>query len=543
MRTTRAYQADAVAAVIKSLETNPSTLLVMATGLGKTFCASLIAEHYLPGRILFLAHRKELVHQGCDALESITGYPAEIEMAELRASLNIPIVCASLDSITNRLEKWPRDHFAFMIGDEGHHFCAPSYRKVWEYFDCKKMLMTATPDRGDEKALGKLTSDVAGVWDIVDGIEQGFLVPIRGRSVRLEEINLSGISKTAGDLAVGELDAEMVKHIEGIVSKTLELEPGRQGIWFFPGVKSAELACDRINALLPNSCAFVSGETPKEERDDIMKGFKNGRYSHLTNCQVATEGFDAPSADMVVLGRPTLSRALYAQMVGRGLRVLPGTVDSIQGASDEAKAGRCAAVAGSRKPNCVVVDFAGNAGKHTLITPEDLLGGDYSDEEVKLARKADKELLGGDVLANLQAARRELKAMMAKLQSKVKATVTDFSPFAVLNMSAPDASKERFREPMTESQVTRLKGFNLRDKQIAGLSKLEAQKLLGSLQVRRNLGLCSINQLDTLKKHVETPVNLPFRQASKALNFLAETCQWRPSAEQKAVLQGMVAKR
>lgn len=809
----RAYQQDAVAAVIKSLETNPSTLLVMATGLGKTQVAASVAEHYLPGKVLFLAHRKELVHQGCDRLELVTGYPAEIEMAELRASTNIPIVCASLDSITNRLEKWKPDHFALLIfdecfpagtlvdgrpieriatgdivssvdhstgmviprtvvrtfkklcssmwrlcygdtkltctgnhpvfvkgrgyveanrlvpgdllcvrlrmgvhgsnfvagqedmlprvsseslvgdygahqhhpllraheaqqpdapwgqqrtghgysssygsqasnpwrertwgyfsgeglggrawvankrsslyehaarerlsyllqnrrgepgaegGDRGgwaesrgaiqtsagskegeflawvrldssssvepaspggdfvynleiegshtyfandalvhncHHSLAPSYKKVLDHFTCPKMGMTATPDRGDEKALGKVWQDVAGVWDIVDGIEQGYLVPIRGRSVRVEEINLSGISKTAGDLAVGELDAEMVKHIEGIVSKTLELEPGRQGIWFFPGVKSAELACDRINALLPNSCAFVYAETPKEERDDLMRGFKSGRYSHLTNVGIATEGFDAPNADMVVIGRPTLSRALFAQMVGRGLRVLPGVVDSVVG-SDGGSARR-GLIAGSNKRDCVVIDFAGNSGKHSLITPEDLLGGDYSDEEVKLAKEQAKNEVGADVLANLAAARRELKAMMAKIQSRVKATVQEFNPFSVLNMQDPDPHKERFREPMTPGQVTKLKGYNLKDKQMAGLSKLEAQKLIGSLEVRRNLGLCSLNQLHVLKRYCDAPVNLTFRKASQAMNYLAES-NWNPD---RSVLQGMVAKR
>jgi superfamily II DNA or RNA helicase len=496
-----------------------------------------VAEHFLPGKVLWLAHRKELVHQGAERLQLVTGEQVDIEMAELWASNRSRIVSASLDSIRTRLDRWPPDHFSFIVFDEFHHAVAKSYKKVWEHFTGKKLGMTATPDRGDEKALGQLTSDVAGVWDIVDGIEGGYLVPIKGRSVRVDEINLSSISKTAGDLAIGELDDEMVKHIEGIVQKTLEIEPNRTGIWFFPGVKSAELACDRLNAL-GQSCAFVCGETPKEERDDIMRGFKTGRYRHLTNCQVATEGFDAPNANMVVIGRPTLSRALYAQMVGRGLRVLPGTVDGVHEALD-----RCGRVNASEKPNCAVVDFAGNAGKHTLVTPEDLLGGDYTDEEVKLAKKAAKEGVDGDVLENLAAARKELKAMMAKLQSKVKATVQEFNPFQVLSMADPDPHKEAYREAMTPGQADKLATFNIKPAQMRGLSKLEAQKLIGSLQVRRNLGLCSLNQLAVLKKHCDAPTNLPFKQASKAMTYLAGDCQWNPTPEQRAVLQGMVSRK
>jgi superfamily II DNA or RNA helicase len=332
----------------------------------------------------------------------------------------------------------------------------------------------------------------------------------------------------------------MASHIEGIISKALELEPNRTGIWFFPGVKSAELACDRLNAL-GHSAAFVCGETPKEEREDIMRGFKNGTFQHLTNCMVATEGFDAPNADMVVIGRPTLSRALYAQMVGRGLRVLPGTVDGVNGALGAED--RCALVKASAKPYCAVVDFAGNAGKHVLVTPEDLLGGDYTEEEVKLAKKVAKEAPGSDVIANLEAARRELKAMMAKLQSKVKATVVQFSPFEVLRMEPPDPSKEAYREPMTDAQVARLKTHNIKDAQMKGLSKLEAQKLLGSLDTRRRLGLCSLNQLSTLRKYCDAPTNLPFRQASKAMTYLAETARWSTAPEHRQVLNQMVAKR
>lgn len=915
----RKYQEDAVEAIMGRFQEKDRTLLVMATGLGKTQVGCSVAEQFLPGRILWLSHRKELVQQGADRLHLVTGEQVDLEMAEFWASNRSRVVSASLDSIRTRLERWPPDHFSLVVFDEFHHAIAKSYRKVWEHFTCKKLGMTATPDRGDEKALGQLVDDVAGVWDIVDGIEGGYLVPIKGQSVRVDEVNLSNISKTAGDLAAGELDEEMASHIEGIVSKTLELEPNRTGIWFFPGVKSAELACDRLNAL-GQSAAFVCGETPKEERDDIMKGFKNGTYRHLTNCQVAcldeeteiltrqgwvtcdqitpshqvanwvksdgsvffaaplaievrqrrpneemfscggnrcsmrvtdehrvvwqhasyrgwkvnrarelagrfiefpvaglakpeaatisdpeppvfsrklaansymlrqrghsadeakaiataryheryglrytqpaelsqhdchligfwlgdgsknhlsrggiefilhneasldalnswiehtlqscsldfvkkrkksvfqwsigrgtgfgsqrrrglyrlepylhkdgtdlfwslnseqflwlvqgfwmadgahgnsavpaddkiaisntnkkllellqsiavcrgmraslrwrvnpgyansrllgnlrinrsplqqlathrlqrepshvqervwcvkshssfiiarrkgqafvtgnTEGFDAPNADMVVIGRPTLSRALYAQMVGRGLRVLPGTVEGIDDAVS-----RRGAVARSPKPYCAVVDFAGNAGKHTLVTPEDLLGGDYTEEEVKLAKKAAKENPGADVIEGLEAARRELRAMMARLQSKVKATVQEFNPFQVLNMPDPDPHKEAFREPMSSQQAERLKGFNVKPVQMKGLSKLEAQKLIGSLETRRKFGLCSLNQLAVLKKHCNPPTNLPFRQASKAVTFLAETCQWNPSAEQKVALQEMVAKR
>ncbi len=536
----RGYQADAVAAILKSFETHDSTLLVMCTGGGKTQVFSSVAEHFLgPGqRVLLLAHRKELVRQGADRLQLVTGEVVDVEMAEEWASNRARVVAASLDTIRGRLERWPPDHFSLIIFDECHHAVSPTYKKVLNHFTGKKLGVTATPDRGDEKALGQVWGDVAFVYDIVQGIEDGFLVPIRGRSVRIDEINLSSIGKTAGDLAAGELDDEMVRHVEGIVSKTLELEPHKRGIWFWPGVQSAELAALRISAA-GQPCGFVCGETPKDERDEVFRAFREGRLQHISNCQIVTEGVDVPTCDMIALGRPTLSRALFAQICGRGGRVLPGVVDGL-GTAEE----RRAAIAASDKPWMTLVDYCGNAGRHSLITPEDLLGGDYSEEEIKLAKKKAKEGADVDTLANLEAARRELKAMMAKLQSKVKARVTTFDPFGVLRMKPPESAQERFREPASADQLRMLNTtFNVKEERLKGLSKLEAQRLIGTLKTRRNLGLASLNQMAKLQEVLsEVPTNLTFSKASKAIQYLAEGCGWRPDASQKTILQGMVTR-
>lgn len=537
----RYYQTDAVEAVMKSFEGKRSTLVVKATGLGKSVLFSEVASRFLDrGRVLCLAHRKELVTQAAGHILRATGEQVDVEMAEEWSSIRAKVVSASVPTLCQqrRLERFAPDHFALVIADEAHHYTSKSFRKILDYFTGAKVLgVTATPDRGDEKALGAVFEDVAYVMDIVDGINAGYLVPIVGKAVRIDEIDVSQVSTTAGDLAIGELDEAMVQAVEGVVKKALELGGDRQGVWFWPGVKSAELACDRINALAPGTATFVCGETPKEERDEIVLRYKRGEVQHLVNCAVFVEGFDAPATGMIVMAHPTKSRAAYAQRCGRGTRILPGVVEPFEG--KELSEARRAAIASSAKPHLLLLDFYGNSGRHALVTPEDLLGGDYSEEEVKLAKKAAKEGVEGDVLENLAAARRELKAMMAKLQSKVKATVQDFSPFSVLAMPEPDKSKEAFREPMTPAQEERLKKFNLKPYQMKGLSKLEAQKLLCSLDVRRNLGLASLNQLVALRRYCDPPTNLPFRQASKAMNYLAES-GWQPD---RIVLQEMVARK
>ncbi len=516
----RWYQTEAVAAIERELQTRRSTLLVMATGLGKTQVFSQVAKSFLSkGRILCLAHRKELVLQAADRLKLVTGITPGIEMAEDWSGNDEQIVCGSLATVVKRLERWQPDHFALVIFDEAHHSIAKSFRKPIDYFQCAKLLgVTATPDRKDKKAMGKIFDSVAYTVDTVDGIGAGYLVPIRGRSVYVREINLSAVKESAGDLQIGELDEAMVHGIEGIVSKTLELEPYRQGIWFFPGVRSAELACDRINALLPGSAAFVSGKTPAEERAAIMAKFRSGEIRHLCNCQVATEGFDAPTCSMVVIGRPTLSRALYAQMVGRGGRIEANSISGLDG--KELASARRAAIAGSSKPDLVVLDFCGNSGKHKLVTPLDILGGDYSDEEVKLAKKkaeADGEL-DTDMLAQLRAARAQLKAQMAKIQSKVVATVESFDPFTALGMKKREGGEF---SPLTRAQQSALSSYGLPAADIAQLSMAEASQLLSSLKKRHSLGLATYKQLAILRKHGVNKINIGFKAASRAISHLA----------------------
>jgi len=532
--TLRWYQAEAVEAIMRELDAHPSTLLIAATGSGKTQMFSEVALRYLErGRILAMAHRKELVYQAAERLHLVTGIQPQIEMADEWSGANADIVCGSLQTIIKRLERWEPDHFALVIFDEAHHSLAKSFRKPLERFTGAKHLgVTATPDRGDKKALGQLWRSVAYSFDIVDGIEHGYLVPIKGRSVTIQEIDLSGVQKTAGDLQAGQLDEVVASGVEGIVKKTLELEPNRQGIWFFPGVKSAELACDRINSIKPGSAAFICGATPPEERDQIIKDFRNGRVTHLCNCQVATEGFDAPTASMVVIGRPTLSRALYAQMVGRGLRVLPGIVDGID--SKEHAMLRRDNVQGSAKPDCVVFDYCGNSGKHTLVTPEDLLGGDYSAEEVKLAKKKAKEAPGTDVGANLKAAREELKAAMAAMRSKVKAQVDNFDPFKITGTKPVEGDGP----PINPHQRKTLKdSFKLTEPELKGLTQDGAAKLIRSLATRRKLGLASHAQCRVLSKNGVTRTNISFRTASKLIDYIAST-NWRPDPEMLKRLGG-----
>jgi superfamily II DNA or RNA helicase len=505
-------------------------LAVLATGLGKTWIFGAIARMW-PGNVLVLAHRSELVEQARARLAAMTGEVVEVEQGDLLASRKARIVVASVDTIKqkHRLERFGKDHFGLIVTDEAHHYTAKSYMRPLEFFDAKILGVTATPDRGDEQSLGKVFDSVAYCFDILQGIDAGYLVPIRGRQVELGEIQLDGLAKVAGDLAKGQLDEVMVRAVEGIVHKTLELEPGRQGIAFFPGVKSAAYAAERFNALLPGSAVFLSADTPPDERKSAADGFRSGNFRYLCNCMIATEGFDAPSCDLIIQGRPTLSRALYAQMVGRGTRVLPGVVDALDGQT-EAEARR-SAIASSSKPDCMVLDFVGNATKHALMTPEDLLGGDYSEAEVEEAKRKAKLEPGANAQKLLADARRELAAVAAAVRSKVQANVRNFNPFQLLNLDLTSTTREDMRwgrTPATEHQKEALAKMKVPASVIASVSEREARKLLQERNKRHDAGLATYAQLAQLKRYGLDDQNVTFANAGKALTYIARDCNWNP---------------
>jgi superfamily II DNA or RNA helicase len=525
----RWYQFAARSSVYEELETGRSTLVVLATGLGKTELFSSVARHW-PGRVLVLAHRDELVTQARSRLERMTGEKVEIEQAELRSSA-ARIVVGSVQTVyrDERLQRLLRlGGFSLIIVDEAHHYVSPTYRKALDFFgDAKVLGVTATPDRSDAKALGQIFDSVAYSMDLRDGVEQGYLVPLAGREVDIAEVDLDAVSISNGDLSAAQLDEAMVRGVEGIVQGMLQHSGTRQGVVFFPGVESSKVAAARFNAIRPDSARSVDGETPKDERKALMADFRAGKFQFLCNCMVATEGFDAPTASVVGLARPTKSRSLYAQMVGRGTRVLPGTVDHIDG--EELAHERRAAIAASAKTSCLLLDFVGNNTKHALITPDDLLGGTYDADEKKRARKIRKESSGDvDVQESLADARTQLQRERLELAAKqVRAKVTsmhrDFDPFAMYGVSRERENEftlEFGYKPMSEAQRSFLLREGFAPDALSKVSARAASRLIGGVIKRRKDGLMSHKQAAMLSRYGVSDTQISSRAASAAIDYV-----------------------
>ncbi len=295
---TRAYQVEALEGIRTQLEANNSTLLVMATGLGKTIVFAQTVKEYMEwGRVMVLAHREELISQAWRQLKAVTGCEADVEMADYRANsygaFRSRIVVSTIQTQVagmagkGRMTKFDPNEFNLIVVDEAHHSAAKSYKRVIEYYrqnpDLKVLGVTATPDRADEKALGQIFETVAYEYGIREGIEDGWLVPIRQQSVYVEGLDYSSVRTTAGDLNGADLARvlEFEETLHRIASPTIELCGDKKTLVFAASLAQAERLTEILNRHKSGSAKWVHGGTPKEVRRDLFPEYANGGFQYL----------------------------------------------------------------------------------------------------------------------------------------------------------------------------------------------------------------------------------------------------------------------
>jgi superfamily II DNA or RNA helicase len=530
----RPYQRDAVTGVDSALKSKRSALVVMPTGTGKTVCFAHIARNAVK-RVMVIAHREELVQQAVSKIRTVTGLSPDVEMAEYKAGrmYKSPVVVASVQTLCApfhnvcRMDKFDPHEFDMLVIDEAHHATAASYRRVVDHFSKNPNLrtvgFTATPDRADKSALGLVFESVAFNYEIMQAMDDGWLVPIETQQVIVGGMDFSHVKTVAGDLNQGELSTimEQEKVLHGVVSPAIEIAAGRKTLVFAASVSHAERMSEIFNRHGVRS-AIVHGGTFKDERRKILQAYADGKIQVLCNCGVAVEGFDCPTIEVVVIARPTKSRSLYTQMVGRGTRVLPNTVDSI---SDPA--GRRAAIAASAKPKMLVVDFTGNSGKHKLVTMADILGGKYDEETIEHAKQKIAESgKPSDVIEELERAAAEVLANRAdELLQKKRRVVTakvDYSTkqidaFGVFNIG-PDrlAHAARNTAPLTQAQQAMLTRNGI---DIGGLPVGHCRALYNEVLRRMKAGRCTYKQASLLRKY-GYGTTVSFKEASKIIDVL-----------------------
>lgn len=519
----RPYQRDAVAGIDREWyeNANRSTLVVMATGLGKTRLATEVIRREM-GRVIFMAHRDELLEQARRRIEHDTGELVEMEKAELRAG-SARIVVASVQTLCQprRLEQFNPAGFGLLIVDEVHHATSATYRRILDHFPAAKVLgLTATPDRADEAALGQIMDSVAYVYEIQDGIRDGWLCPLTIATINIQSIELANIKTVAGDYDQGALEAAMAseKVMHGMAKAIIEQAGDRRTLIFYTGVANCHRFAEILNrpAYKPGSARAVDGKTELLARRRLLKEHQGGEYQFLVNHGITGEGYDDPGIQCVV-PRLTKSRSAFTQFIGRGLRIHPG------------------------KQDCLIIEFHGHKDLNGPKTTLDILGGKYGEEDVAKARKLTEDRPGIRADEALRLAEEDRLAVERRKNiaaTKVKYTATAVDPFALFQIPATPAWGSRFAGAASVAQVEALKRWKI--DMPPDITKAQAHALLGAAIKRKGEGLASYAMIRALGKRGINAQRMA-NGTAKRLMAAIEANGWRnlpPEQVQEIVSRG-----
>jgi superfamily II DNA or RNA helicase len=323
----REHQTEALAA-LQQFRANGKTiaLLTHATGSGKTHVAINDARS-LGLRTLYLAHTRQLPAQTAQRVATL--WPAArtaIYQRRNHAEIsNALVVLSTLQAVASNLSNFHPEEFGYIIVDEAHHAPAKTFQQVIQHFRPQFLLgLTATPERSDQQDLLLLFRETAHRLPLEEAIRRGILVPIRcirvETNIDLHHVRFNGVDYRLNDL---EQAIQIPARDELIVDVYLRHTPTRRAVCFCVNVDHAE----RMAAAFGRrgvAAASVSGRLAPAERDATLAAYEEGRIKVLCACDILTEGWDSPRTEVLLMARPTLSRIIYVQQLGRGTRKAPG---------------------------------------------------------------------------------------------------------------------------------------------------------------------------------------------------------------------------
>lgn len=497
----RPYQKEASAKIFQEwLHGVKRTLLVLPTGCGKTVVFSDVVKRSTSdgSRALILAHRQELLDQAAEKLMNAFGIRSVLENAE-HSSLGSsePVTVGSIQSLAQpkRLEQFPRDYFKTIVVDEAHHCLSESYKRVLDHFDANVLGVTATPDRGDKRSLGQYFETEAFEYPMRSAIRDGYLVPIKAQMIPLQ-LDIENVKISNGDFQVGDIGEALEPYLAEIAKEMANYCKGRKTVVFLPLISTSQ----KFRQMLENvgfRAAEVNGTS--KDREEILADFETGKYEVLCNSMLLTEGWDCPSVDCIVILRPTKVRALYQQMVGRGMRLNPG------------------------KDHLLLLDFLWMTARHDLCNPSSLVC-----KSAEVAAQMDKNLQADDQPHDILEAEEQAEkdviaererslARQLEEQRRMKRKLVDPLQYSI-SIGAEDLADYEptyawEMEPPTEKQLAALEkwGIFAQDVQNKGFACM----LMDRLVQRREEGLATPKQIRCLERY-------GFRNVGK---WLFETAQ------------------
>lgn len=295
-------------------------LLYHATGTGKTVTAVMDAK-CCGGRVLFVAHTMELVNQAFATFESLWNDVSVGKFADSIKEIESHVVCGSIQSVALNLDMFKDDDFDYIIIDEAHHASADTYQKVLAYFKPKFILgLTATPERADDTNILEIFKNTAHKLDIQTAVEIGALVPVR--CIRIHtNIDMTKVRFNSVQYNIRDLDVKIcvTERNQLIVDTWLEYVKNRRTVVFCASVKHAEQVAQLFKDAGVSAIA-VSGSMKTSERNEPLAKFADGDVKVLCACDLLNEGWDCPQTEVLFMARPTMSKVLYTQQLGRGMR-------------------------------------------------------------------------------------------------------------------------------------------------------------------------------------------------------------------------------
>lgn len=324
----RDYQQEAIDNLKKMREDGKTiALLYHATGVGKTITAATDAKA-VGGRTLFLVNALKLASQAKDTFAKVWPEATLGEYTGSQRDVSQTVIFATVQSSSKDLAKFSPTDFDYLIVDECHHAAANTYQRIFTYFHPKFILgLTATPERSDGEDMLELFQNVAHKMDLKTAVERGVLVPIRCIRVKtnidLTDVRINGIKYNSQDL---ESKLFIPERNQLIVDTYLKYVNGKKTVIFCASVDhAAEIAkLLRDNGVKAET---VSGRDRVEIRDKILKDYETGSTNVLCACDLLNEGWDSPHTTVLFMARPTMSKTIYMQQLGRGTRRCPGKDD------------------------------------------------------------------------------------------------------------------------------------------------------------------------------------------------------------------------
>ena len=317
-------------------------LLYHATGTGKTVTAVTDAKK-CGGRTLFLAHTVELVEQAAKTFRELWKTVNVGRYVDSIKQPNAYVLCGSIQSVALNLDRFKPDDFDYLIIDEAHHASADTYQKVLAYFKPKFTLgLTATPERADDKNILDIFKNTAHKLDIQTAVEIGELVPVR--CIRIHtNIDLTKVRFNSVQYNIRGLESKIfVPERNTLIADTfMEYCSEKRTVIFCASVKHAEQIAQLIRERGANALA-VSGSMKASDRKEYLAKFQKGEIKALCACDLLNEGWDCPETEVLFMARPTMSKVLYTQQLGRGMRLADG------------------------KESLIVFDFVDNASQYNM---------------------------------------------------------------------------------------------------------------------------------------------------------------------------------